>query len=161
MIIVLFGPSGTGKTYLAKKIVENIDCVHVEGDDFLDSCLIDSILSNDVHDDQLDFFYKKIIDKCLSINNCIILSQAFAIRKYMDEFISIFPNSVFIYIHTPLREIERRILNRGNWVDLSVARNTYKLFDEYTGDINIKIDNKADNNSALLTLIEYIERFID
>jgi len=118
-LIIVFGLSGSGKTYIGNLMEEKFDFLHLDGDALLPLSLKQKI-DQEQHftPEERNQFIKILIDKIKSLErqseNKIVLSQGLYLNKAREQIKQAFPKAIFFQVNANDTTIKARIKDRFN-----------------------------------------------
>lgn len=108
MLMILFGKSGVGKTYLGKLLKRSSDNLFfLEGDELLTEEMKDSISNKVKFTQQMrDEFTQLLIEKIETLSKLhknIVVAQGLYKQKNREQILKIFPEAIFIQVNCEKR----------------------------------------------------------
>ena len=153
MIIILFGLSGSGKSYIGNLIAENFGFLHLDGDQFLTSEMLTAIEKMQVFTQaQVDYYTDLLINKVQEyhqVSSKIVISQGLYRAKNRLEIsnrLSNIDEVVFVQVNSVLRE--ERIKNRDNLISKDYAKRIELNFEEMKNAL--QIENSLEGSEHIL-----------
>lgn len=152
MLIVLFGLSGAGKSYVGRLLNHVAKVYYWEADDALTEefkqCIFErKPLTQVIRDDYFSVVMPQI-NQLLKQHQHVVVSQAFYKNKNRQALLKDFPETIFIKIEVDLPILVQRLQRRNSEVDEQFALQMSKEFEEpehtfYRVDNNAEKDEKA------------------
>lgn len=161
MLIILFGKSGVGKSYIGELLAKKYNFYFLEADKLLPEALRRAIQNQCVFtQDMRDDFHKVLIEETLKLRKKyrhIIIASAFYRVKNRKELQDKIPDADFIWIKGNNRTILERLKKRGGCVNIHYANKISVYFEEPQKG-HQTIINDHDGNEAIL---EQFLHFLD
>ena len=112
-LIIIFGKSGAGKTFIGKQISKNMGFHFYDGDSDLTQEVKDAINANQPFTPEMrDRLYGHLVNRTkelLASNENVVLSQALFKNEHRILFFKNFPNAKFVWVDTDNQVIAKRL----------------------------------------------------
>lgn len=153
MVIILFGLAGVGKTYAGEVLSQKYGFHFVDGDAWLTDDMRNVIAKkSNFTQEMIDEFTNVIIANIKALKdrgvNNIIFSQALYRQKNRKQIMKSIADVNFVQVNAKDEVIEKRILSRGNTVNLAFARSFQEYFQPMP-NVCI-INNNSDGQDEIL-----------
>ena len=134
MLVILFGLTGAGKSYIGNLIASHFGFFYKDGDDWLSEDMVSSISKNEPFTQEMIYnFTSSIIKNIASLfakgHKNIVISQALYRQKNRQQILDAFPGAIFIQIDAKPEVIAQRLKSRANNVDSKYAALIRKYFE--------------------------------
>jgi len=134
VIIIVFGLSAAGKTYIGKVLQEYFAFHHEDADQWLPKEMQEYVHQKKLFSlEMLDDYTKIIIDKIDKLkqnNSHLVISQALYRQKNREQIQQYFPLQKIIFLQAEANDgiIHQRIKERGDWVNQTYAKEMQSYF---------------------------------
>ena len=136
MLLILFGTAGAGKNYVGEILSQHYGFYFYDADDDLTPGMISAIESRMAIDPNTrNEYFDVIIEKTKQIrvqHEKLAVSQAMIYDENRHQVLKALPDARFIYIKADPEQIDKRILERNDWVDVDYARKIRDHLEEPT-----------------------------
>jgi gluconokinase len=163
MIIIVFGLSASGKTYIGDILKTYFAFHHEDADEWLPSKMQDYVTQKKMFSlEMLDDYTKIIIEKIehlSSIHDNLVISQALYRqhnREQIQEYFASTKKIHFLQTYADDNVIYQRLLERDDWVNPEYAKSMQVHFQPMQ-DTKIIINNDSGHECLILQLHEYIQ----
>ncbi|MDI1353116.1 MAG: shikimate kinase [bacterium] len=153
MLVILFGLSGVGKTYVGQVLSQCKSFFFFDADELLTDEMKECIANKKSFTQEIrDRYFLLLIDKltllCSKYKH-VVVSQAFYKNKNREQVLAVFPESLFILIESDLKSIMKRIALRQGVVDEEYAKKISSEF-EVPKHTYYTVTNELDKNRDYL-----------
>lgn len=118
-LIILFGPTGAGKTYVGKLIQKEFGYHFYDGDTDLTDEMIKALNTMEpITDPMRDRFFERLltsIDKLVRRHSKLVVAQTFIKEKYRRQLLKRWPEAQFILVKTRREVRYQRRQKRANY----------------------------------------------
>ncbi len=159
MIIILFGLSGSGKTYIGNLLASEFGFHHIDGDQFLTLKMKEFIKNNkSFSQEMVDEFTIDLINEIDSSrikHPNLVISQGLYRSKNRLQILNAFKEKTrIIFIQVNSSNAYQRVINRNNQVSIELAEKISANFEEMPEAF--QINNNSENDLALIKQLKTI-----
>lgn len=163
-LIILFGLSGTGKTYVGKILNKYFDYYFYDGDNDLTEEMKGAIKTKTVFTDQMrNKFFKILINKIQDLNikyPKLVVAQTFIKEMYRLQLIKVIPKTKFVLVETKKEIREKRLMDRTDYpLDIEYARIMEKNFEEPKINHLIIVNNDIGEDNIKKQIQQFFSQF--
>ncbi len=159
MIIILFGLSGAGKTYIGNVVAEHFDYVHVDADEWLTEEMKQYIkIKKSFTLETLEEFTQIIIKNVEALKRShtrLVISQGLYRNKNREDIKKHFADLeiLFIQVNATKDIITERLKQRGDWISPNYASQIEQFFEPME---NAYIIENNSTDDAIITQLKEI-----
>jgi ribosomal protein S18 acetylase RimI-like enzyme/predicted kinase len=159
-VIVISGPTGVGKTTLAKILRQHLNCIHISEDEIAKKIFPNDAYTIDDCPDKLIIVDNLLLERTKEIftkGECVVVDRVNMGKEFIDEIRRVFHEHLLIKVLWPPKEtaIERDKKREGWTSGENIIRHFYKKYEELKSIIGEK--NYIDNSHQ--TPEETFEKF--
>ncbi|MGE0108847.1 MAG: alpha/beta hydrolase fold domain-containing protein [Bdellovibrionales bacterium] len=159
-LIIVFGKSGAGKTFIDQQISKSMGFHFYDGDSDLTQEVKDAISANKPFTPEMrDRLYSHLVNKTkelLASNNNIVFSQALFKNEHRKLFFKNFPKAKFVWVDTENDVIAKRLKSReGHISSLEYAEKINPNFEAPVSALPVTMF--ANNDEGLQNLANFLQ----